>query len=162
RRLEVTERGVLERLSWRPLTRRAPGPGEIEIRVAAAGLNFRDVLNALGVYAGGDVPLGNECAGTVAAIGEGVTEYAVGDEIFGLAFDSFAACVTAEAPLVVRKPAAMGWGEAATVPIAFLTADYGLRGLADLKRGERVLIHAGAGGVGLAAIQVAQQIGAEI
>ena len=162
RRLEITERGVLEGLKWKPATRRAPGEGEVEVRLAATGLNFRDVLNALGVYAGGEAPLGNECAGIVSAIGPGVTGLTAGDAVVGLADDCFADYAITSAALLARKPPALSWGEAATLPITFLTADDGLRRLAKVRRGERVLIHAAAGGVGLAAVQIAQQIGAEI
>jgi polyketide synthase 12/epothilone polyketide synthase D len=162
RRLTIRERGVLEGLAWQPAQRRAPGPGQVEVRVAAAGMNFRDVLNALGVYAGGEAPLGNECSGVVTAVGEGVTTLTVGDRVVGLADDSFADYVVASASLFTRKPSNLSWGEAATLPITFITADYGLRTLANLRAGERVLIHAAAGGVGLAAVQIAQQIGAEI
>ena len=162
RRLTIAERGVLQRLAWKPAARPAPGPGQIEVRVAAAGMNFRDVLNALGVYAGGDAPLGNECAGIVTAIGDGVAGLAPGDSVMGLADDCFADYAVTSASLMTKKPASLSWGEAATIPITFITADYGLRGLAGLRAGERVLIHAAAGGVGLAAVQLAKRIGAEI
>ena len=162
RRLEIAERGVIEGLTWKPAGRRSPGPREVEIRVAATGLNFRDVLNVLGVYAGGAAPLGAECSGIVTAVGSEVTHVRVGEAVMALADDCFADYVITAGPLVVRKPASLSWGEAATVPIAFLTADYGLHGLATLSRGERVLIHAAAGGVGLAAVELAQRAGAEI
>ncbi len=164
-RLEITTPGVLDGLVLQEMIRRAPGPGEVELRVAAAALNFNDVMKAMGIYPGvgdGPVPLGNECAGTVVAIGEGVTGLAVGDEVVALAPYSFGSHVTTPAALVARKPAHLGFEEAASMPVAFLTAAYSLDRIGRLEPGERVLIHSAAGGVGLAAIQIAQQVGAEI
>ena len=128
----------------------------------AAGLNFRDVMNAAGVYPGGPIPFGAECAGTISAVGAGVAELQVGDEVIAVSSGSFSAFITADARAVVRKPSAFSSGQAATIPIAFLTAYYSLHHLARLSRGERILIHAAAGGVGLAAVQIAQLAGAEI
>ena len=160
--LEIAERGVLDRLELRPAARRAPGPGEVEIRVNAAGLNFRDVLNALGMYEGEPGPLGSECAGTVVAVGSGVTHLKAGDDVFGMAPASFRSYVTAPAGRLIHKPAALDPEDAATIPIPFLTADYALNTLGRMRGGDRVLIHAAAGGVGLAAVQLAKRAGAEI
>jgi NADPH:quinone reductase-like Zn-dependent oxidoreductase/acyl carrier protein len=134
----------------------------VQIRVNAAGLNFRDVMNAAGVYPGGPIPFGAECSGTISAVDSGVTDMKAGDEVIAVANGSFSAYATADARAVVPKPPAFSFGQAATIPIAFLTAYYSLHHLAKLSRGERVLIHAAAGGVGLAAVQLAQQAGAEI
>ncbi len=161
-RLEITARGVLDNLRLQPAARRQPGPGEIEIEVKATGLNFRDVLNALGLYPGEAGALGHECAGIVAAVGPGVTGLAPGDAVLAVALGSFSTFVTTPAALAIRKPARLTFAEAATIPITFLTASYALRRLAQLQPRERVLIHAAAGGVGLAAVQLARQIGAEI
>jgi len=161
-RLDISRPGNLENLLLRGTSRPEPQPGEVEIHVLAAGLNFRDVMNAAGVYPGGPIPFGAECAGTISAVGPGVEGLKVGDEVIAVATGSFSAYVTADARAVVRKPAAYSFGQAATIPIAFLTAYYSLHHLAKLSRGERVLIHAAAGGVGLAAVQLAQQAGAEI
>ena len=161
-KLEIRERGVLENLKLVPQTRRAPTRGEVEVRVHATGLNFRDVLNALGMYPGDAGPLGNECVGTIAALGEGVSGLKVGAEVMVLAADSFASYVTTDARFVLPMPKTLSIEEAATLPITFLTAHYALHHLAQMKAGERVLIHAAAGGVGLAAIQLAQRAGAEI
>lgn len=160
--LDISRPGNVDNLVLRGSARTAPRAGEVEIRVNSAGLNFRDVMNAAGVYPGGPIPFGAECAGTIAAVGEGVTDFHVGDEVIALASGSFGAFVTADARAVIPKPAAMNFGQAATIPIAFLTAYYSLHQLARLSRGERILIHAAAGGVGLAAVQLAQQAGAEI
>jgi myxalamid-type polyketide synthase MxaB len=164
-RLELAGAGKLDRLTLRPLRRRPPGPGEVEVEVRAAGLNFSDVLKAMGLYPGltGDVvPLGIECAGTVAAVGEGVTGLAVGDEVVAIAPFSFGSHTTTAAVAVVPKPAHISFEDAATIPITFLTAHYALQHLARVQPGERVLIHAGAGGVGLAALQVCKLAGAEV
>jgi NADPH:quinone reductase-like Zn-dependent oxidoreductase/acyl carrier protein len=146
----------------RPAERRQPGPGEVEIRVRATGLNFRDVLNVLGLYPGDAGPLGGECAGEVVAIGEGVSRLAVGDPVVALAPGCFSSYATTLAALAVPIPQHLGFEEAATIPIAFLTADYALRRLGRMRAGDRILIHAASGGVGLAAVQLAQMAGAEI
>ncbi|MDZ7269345.1 MAG: type I polyketide synthase [candidate division KSB1 bacterium] len=161
-KLEIPRRGILENLQLVPLTRRPPQRGEVEIRVLATGLNFRDVLNALGMYPGDPGPLGNECVGRITAVGDGVTDLAVGDEVMALAADTFATYVTTDAAFVVPKPAPLSLEEAATLPITFLTAYHALLHLGKMRAGERVLIHAAAGGVGLAAVQLAQRAGAEI
>ena len=159
--LQITNYGTLDNLTLQPASRRSPGPGEVEIQVHATGLNFKEVLNVLGMI-GEDVPLGNECAGTAAAVGEGVSRFNVGDEVIALAPHSFSTFAIANAELVIHKPAAMSFAEAATIPITFLTAYYGLHHLAKMKAGDKVLIHAAAGGVGLAAVQLAQRAGAEV
>ena len=161
-RLDISRPGSVDHLVLRGARRALPGPGEVEIRVNSAGLNFRDVMNAAGVYPGGPIPFGAECAGTIAAVGDGAADFRVGDEVMALASGSFGAFVTANARAVIPKPSAMSFGQAATIPIAFLTAYYSLHQLARLAKGERILIHAAAGGVGLAAVQLAQQVGAEI
>ena len=92
----------------------------------------------------------------------GVTEFAVGDEVVAMVDRSFATWVVAPVSLTVRKPAAMSFAAAATVPVTFLTAQYALRDLAGIKRGDRVLIHAVTGGVGMAALQLALRAGAEV
>ncbi len=131
----------------------------------AAGLNFSDVLKALGLYPGirdAIVPLGIEASGVVTAVGEGVTQLKVRDEVFGVLPYAFASHARTAAYALVHKPRSIDHDSACTIPITFLTAYYGLVTLAQLQPGERVLIHAGAGGVGLAAIQIAQHIGAEV
>ena len=164
-RLETSAPGVLENLALRAAERSRPAPGQVEIQVAAAGLNFRDVLLALGLLPAqpdGSVPLGFECAGVVTAVGEGVTRWRPGDEVVAIAPRSLSSHVVTDAAFVAPKPARFGFEQAATLPVAFVTAGYALRHLARLEAGERVLIHSASGGVGLAAIQVARQIGAEV
>ncbi len=162
RRLQIEQRGTLDGLAWRPMSRTAPGPGQVEIEVRAAGLNFRDVMNVLGLYPGEAGLPGGECAGVVAAVGKGVAHVAIGDEVMAVAPGSFGSFATTDARLVVRKPAGLSFAEATAIPIAFLTASYALKRLGGLQHGQLVLIHAASGGVGQAAVQLAQQAGAEI
>jgi acyl transferase domain-containing protein/acyl carrier protein len=162
-RLDILQRGTLEELALVPVERRPPGPGEVEIQVRAAALNFRDVLNALGMYPGEPGLLGGECAGVVSALGPGVEDFQVGDAVVAvISLGSFGSYVTVRADFVARKPASLTFAQAASIPIAFLTAHYGLQELGGMRAGSRVLIHAGAGGVGLAAVQLAQRAGAEV
>ncbi len=161
-RLVPAQPGSLERLVRTPHARGAPGPGEVGIAVEATGLNFKDVLNVLGLYPGNPGPLGGECAGRVAALGAGVTHLAVGDPVLALASGSFASHAVTRAEFVHRRPPGMGAAEGASFAIAYLTAEFCLSHLAGLRAGQRVLIHAAAGGVGLAAVRVAQRAGAEV
>ena len=160
--LQIPRRGTLDDLELALVTRRPPETGEVEIRVRASGLNFRDVLNALDLYPGDPGPLGGECAGEIVAVGEGVEDFRIGDPVIAMAPGSFSQYVTVNAALVTLKPEALGFEEAATIPVVFLTAWYALHHLANLSAGDRVLIHAASGGVGQAAIQLAQLAGAEI
>jgi epothilone polyketide synthase D len=157
--------GILDQLTALPLARARPAAGQVEIEVQAVGLNFMNVMAALGAYPGypqGRGPLGIECAGRISAIGEGVDRFQVGDQVVAVAFDCLATYAITDARLVAPKPPALSLSQAATLPIVYLTAYYGLLELGRLQPGERVLIHAGAGGVGLAAIQLARRQGAEI
>lgn len=164
-RLEIAKPGALDNLAFRSLARSQPGPGEVEIEVKAAGLNFRDVLKALNLHPPGkneDLPPGDECAGRVLAVGEGVTDLEEGAEVVAIGAGCFGSHLTIPAAVVVRKPARLSFEEAVTLPVAFLTAYYALHHLGQLARGERVLIQVATGGVGLAALQLAQLAGAEI
>ena len=159
--------GTLDDLKLVTHARRTPAPHEVEIQVCAAGVNFRDVLNALGMLRaylpeGVTVPFGGECAGRVVAVGKAVETLRVGDAVMAAqAIGSLGSFVTVDARFVVGKPEGMSFAEAATIPVAFLTARYGLK-WAELKKGDRILIHSAAGGVGQAAVQIAQSVGAEI
>ncbi|HET6317184.1 MAG TPA: polyketide synthase dehydratase domain-containing protein, partial [Chloroflexota bacterium] len=170
-RLEQAQPGRLDGLRWRASQRRLPGPGEVEIEVVAAGLNFLDVLTALGGLSDHSTParatpspgLGSECSGRIVALGQHVQDLRVGDAVVAVApGGTFSRFVTTAAALVVLKPRRLSFAEAATLPVAFLTASYALQDVAQLRQGERVLIHAASGGVGLAAVQLAQRVGAEI
>lgn len=161
-RLAPAKLGALDGFTRAPLARRAPGPDEVEIETQAWGLNFRDVLNVLGLYPGDAGPLGGECAGLITAVGANVRHVAVGDIAMAAAGGSFASHVTTRASLVRRKPDSWTIEEAATFPIPWITASFCLEDIAGLKAGERVLIHAAGGGVGLAAVHLAQALGAEV
>jgi acyl transferase domain-containing protein/NADPH:quinone reductase-like Zn-dependent oxidoreductase/NAD(P)-dependent dehydrogenase (short-subunit alcohol dehydrogenase family)/acyl carrier protein len=161
-RLEAKRKGTLDGLALTSTPRRAPAPGEVEIEVGASGVNFRDVLNALGMYPGEPAPLGCECAGVVVRAGAGVTTLAVGEPVMALVSGGIGRFVSVDARMAARVPAGLSIEQAATVPAVFLTAWYALHDLAKLKRGERLLVHAAAGGVGMAALQVARWIGADL
>jgi NADPH:quinone reductase-like Zn-dependent oxidoreductase len=157
--------GILENLELRPVERRTPGPGEVEIRVRAAALNFIDVLKAMGLYPGQDPDepvLGLECSGEITAGGASVERLRVGDPVLAAAAGAFGSHVVTPAAFVARKPAFLAHEQAAGLPMAFMTAHYALHHLARVRRGERVLIHSAAGGTGLAAVQLALHAGAEV
>ncbi len=158
----VAPHQTLERMERVPMERSLPGPGCVEIEVEATGLNFKDVLNALGMYPGDPGPLGGECAGRIVAVGSEVDHLHQGDEVVALAPGCFASHVLAHADFVLPRPPQVGVAEAATLPIAFLTGRFALEHVAGLRAGETVLIHAAAGGVGMAAVRIAQRIGAEV
>ena len=160
--LTFASRGSLENLKLEITHRRAPGPGEVEIRVLATALNFRDVMNVMGLYPGDPGPMGAECAGEIVAVGEGIGHFAIGDPVVAIASGSFGGYVTTRAEWVAPKPVRMSFDEVVTLPVAFITAQFTLHHLAKIQAGDRVLIHAAAGGVGLAAIALAKRAGAEI
>ncbi|MDB9360929.1 SDR family NAD(P)-dependent oxidoreductase [Nodularia spumigena CS-588/02] len=161
-RLTIKQRGTLENLSFQTVNRPFPEPGEIEICVQATGLNFRDVLNALDLYPGEPGMLGCECVGEIVAIGTGVKHLQVGQRVMALASGSFSQYVTVKEAIAIPLPPNLSIIDGATIPAAFLTAFYTLHHLAKIRPGDKILIHAAAGGVGQAAIQIAQLAGAEI
>ena len=163
-RLAVGADGTLEGLSLPavPEVFDELAAGQVRVAVRAAGLNFRDVLNALGMYPGETGPLGQEGAGVVTEVGPDVSGLAVGDRVLGMFPGAFGPVAVADARMVVPVPEGWSFAQAASVPLVFLTAYYALRDLGDLQRGERVLVHAAAGGVGMAAVQLAQHLGAEV
>ncbi|MGI8509199.1 MAG: SDR family NAD(P)-dependent oxidoreductase [Gemmatimonadaceae bacterium] len=167
-RLESAGAGVFHGLKLHGLSRRAPGRGEVEIRVAAVALNFLDVLKALNMAPGlpaGAEYFGMECSGRIVAVGDGVQGFDIGDEVIALdstATGCFRAFLTTGASAVFAKPAHLSLEEAATIAIAYQTAYYALCDLGRLRAGESVLIHSAAGGVGLAAMEIARQRGAVI
>ncbi|MGK7876650.1 MAG: SDR family NAD(P)-dependent oxidoreductase [Xenococcaceae cyanobacterium] len=161
-RLMASPRGSLENLKLQPTKRRIPGAFEVEIRVMATGLNFLDVLDALDALPFKRDGFGVECAGEIVAIGEGVTDFKVGDSAIAMAAGSFSQYVTVNAALASHKPENLSFEEAATIPVNFLTAYYTLHHIAKIAAGDRILIHAAAGGTGMAAVKIAQQAGAEV
>jgi len=159
--LTILKRGAPDGVALRPLRRRTPDAGQVEIEVRAAGLNFRDVLNVLGVRED-EAPLGGEVSGVVSALGFGVEGLRAGDEVVAITSGGLGDYAVASAELVLPKPANLDFPAAAASPLAFLTAHYALNIIGRMAKGERVLIHAAAGGVGLAAVELARRAGAEV
>jgi acyl transferase domain-containing protein/NADPH:quinone reductase-like Zn-dependent oxidoreductase/acyl carrier protein/NADP-dependent 3-hydroxy acid dehydrogenase YdfG len=162
-RLSESRHGTIEALTLQPNPEaEAPlGPTEVRIAMRAAGLNFRDVLMVLGLYPG-EAVLGSEGAGVVVEVGSEVAGLAPGDRVMGIVPKAFGSLAIADREVLARIPEAWSFEQAAAMPIAFLTAYYALLDLARLEPGEKVLIHAGAGGVGMAAVQLATHLGAEV
>jgi acyl transferase domain-containing protein/NADPH:quinone reductase-like Zn-dependent oxidoreductase/SAM-dependent methyltransferase/acyl carrier protein len=164
-RLESRERGLLDALRLVPFALPPCGAGEVVIDVKAAGMNFRDVLKALALYPAETADariFGDEVAGVVKTVGAGVTHLKAGDRVFGLAVFGLATDSMARAGDVRLIPEGLSFEEAATLPVVFMTSWHALKTVAQLQPGERVLVHAGAGGVGMAAIQIAHHLGAEV
>ncbi|MFF5665412.1 SDR family NAD(P)-dependent oxidoreductase [Streptomyces griseofuscus] len=166
-RLRVGRLGDIGSLELAATGRRQPGEGEVEVRVQAAGLNFRDVLTSLGML--GSEPaaayrIGFECVGTVSAVGAGVHHVRPGDPVLAVQLrgGAFASFVTVPASAVVPAPRPLAPATAAGLPTAYLTAWYALHHVARLAPGERVLVHSATGGTGLAAIEVARMLGADV
>ncbi|MFJ9613856.1 SDR family NAD(P)-dependent oxidoreductase [Streptomyces noursei] len=163
-RLDSAAKGSLDKLVLAPCPEvlEPLGAGRVRIRVQAAGVNFRDVLDALGMYLGEAGPLGAEAAGVVTETGPGVRGLRPGDRVMGMVFGGFGPEAVADERLLTRVPEDWSAAQAASVPLVFLTAYYALKDLADLRPGQSILVHAGAGGVGMAAIQLARHLGAEV
>jgi acyl transferase domain-containing protein/D-arabinose 1-dehydrogenase-like Zn-dependent alcohol dehydrogenase/acyl carrier protein len=161
--LDSESPGTLESLALGPNPRvvQPLGDGQVRIAVHAAGLNFRDVLIALGMYPG-RAPIGSEGAGLVTEIGPGVSDLAVGDRVMGLIPDAFGPVAIGDRDLLAKMPPDWSFTQGASVPIVYLTAYYALVDLAELRAGESLLLHGAAGGVGMAALQLAAHLGAEI
>ncbi|MFE2198863.1 SDR family NAD(P)-dependent oxidoreductase [Streptomyces amritsarensis] len=167
--LDYVAKGTFANLALKPWPEAAAPleEGQVRVRMRVAGLNFRDVLLSLGVipasvdgHAGGSGQ-GGEGAGTVLEVGPGVTDLKPGDRVMGLFYGIGPTSVT-DRRFVSRIPEGWSFRQAAAVPVTYLTAYYGLVDLAGLRAGESVLVHAGAGGVGTAAIQIARHLGAEV
>ncbi|WP_254896889.1 type I polyketide synthase [Amycolatopsis sp. Hca4] len=160
--LGTTGTGTTDGLAIAETPEKPLGETDVRIEVRAAGLNFRDVLISLGMYPDPEARLGSEAAGVVVEVGAAVAHLAVGDRVFGLVDDAFAPRAVADARRLAPVPAGWTFAEAATVPVAFVTAYYGLFDLGGLRAGQSVLVHAAAGGVGMAAVQLARWKGAEV
>jgi acyl transferase domain-containing protein/NADPH:quinone reductase-like Zn-dependent oxidoreductase/acyl carrier protein/enoyl-[acyl-carrier-protein] reductase (NADH) len=168
-RLAIRTPGQLRNLQWQVCPLPAPSEDEIEIEVCAAGLNFRDVMYALGALTDDAVEsgfagpgLGLEFAGVVTRTGSDANGFKTGDRVLGFGANSFSNKLIARTTSIAPIPAGMSFSEAATIPSVFLTVHYALNRLARLEQGEKVLIHGAAGGIGLAAIQIAKLCGAEV
>ncbi|MCS7479351.1 SDR family NAD(P)-dependent oxidoreductase [Umezawaea endophytica] len=163
-RLDFTASGTVDNLTtipW-PHAESALEPGEVRIAMRAAGVNFRDVMNVLGMYPGDAGIMGLEGAGVVIEVGPGVADLAVGDRVMGMVDAAFGPVVIADRRKVCPIPDGWSFQQAAGVPLVFLTALYALEDLGGLRSGESILVHAAAGGVGMAATQIARHLGAEV
>jgi len=168
-RLSFKLPGQLRNLHWQAFPTRTPADDEIEIEVKATGLNFRDVMYTLGLLSDEAVEngfvgptLGLEFAGLVTRIGINIRDFKPGDKVVGLGPASFSNRVLTQANAITRIPEHLDYAAAATIPSTFFTVYYALHYQARLQAGEKVLIHGAAGGVGIAAIQIAGWLGAEI
>ncbi|OBI76547.1 type I polyketide synthase [Mycobacterium sp. E740] len=159
--LAPTERGAIDNLRLVETEVTPPGEGYVQVRVEAAGLNFRDVLNVLGLYPGDPGPIGGDFAGIVTQLGDGVTGVEVGQRVYGFMQGAFCSRFNVPLQLVAPLPEGLSAVAAATIPAAALTVRLAFD-WAQLKPGDRVLIHAASGGVGLYAVQMAQQHGAVV
>lgn len=161
--------GQLRNLRWECCPAPAPADDELEVRIEATGLNFRDVMYALGLLSDEAIEngfagptLGLEFSGTVIRVGSDVDGYAVGDAVVGFGPASFGDRVLTKPSALSHIPEGFSFEAAATIPSTFFTVYYALHHLARLEEGEKILIHGAAGGVGIAAIQFAQWLGADI
>ncbi|MGW2327122.1 SDR family NAD(P)-dependent oxidoreductase, partial [Streptomyces sp. NPDC001700] len=162
-RLELTGTATLDNVKPVPCPEvlEPLGAGQVRVEVHAAGINFRDALISLGMVPG-QTGLGGEGAGVVVAVGPGVTQVTVGDRVMGVFDRAFGPLAVTDARMVAPIPTGWSFQQAAAVPVVFLTAWYGLVELGGLRAGESVLIHAAAGGVGMAAVQIARHLDAEV
>jgi len=162
-RLNMAARGALSNLKLVPQADRRPViPGFVQMRIRAVGLNFRDVLNVMGLYPGDPGPPGADAAGTVLELGDRVNTLRICEDVFGECPGCLSTYHAGPAALLATKPSSWSFEDACAMPVIFVTVEESLGDLAKLKKGERVLIHAAAGGVGLVAIQYAKHVGAEV
>ncbi|MFC4566053.1 SDR family NAD(P)-dependent oxidoreductase, partial [Nocardiopsis mangrovi] len=164
-RLDAAVKGSIDGLALveAPEADRPLAAGEVRVEVRAAGVNFRDVVVALGMVPEQGAPIGGEFAGVVREVGPGVAGLSAGDRVMGLSDEgTFGPRVVADGRMLAAMPDGWTFARAASVPGVFTTAWYGLVDLAGIGRGDRVLVHSGAGGVGMAAIQIAMSRGAEV
>lgn len=166
RAIVITSAGSYDCLQVQERPEPTCGAGQVRIDVKAAGVNFADLMARMGLYP--DAPplpavVGYEVSGTVAEVGAGVEGVAVGDRVMaGTQFGGYAEQVVVPAADVVPLPDALSFEQGAAIPVNYATAWAGLVGYGSLRAGDRVLIHAAAGGVGIAATQIARKVGAEV
>ena len=166
RQIWITKAGPPEVLQVREAPDPEPGDGEVRIRVRAAGINFADLMARVGLYP--DAPklpcvVGYEVSGVIDAVGKGVTKLAVGNRVFGMPrFGGYADTLVVKEAQAFVMPEAMSFEEGAALPVVYLTAHHMMLFTGNLRPRSRVLIHSAAGGVGLAAIQLAKMRDCEI
>ncbi len=165
----ISEYGVLDNIVLRQTPRRIPAAYEVEVTVKASALNFRDIMIAMGLLSDAAVEgglfgrtFGLECAGIVSAVGPNVTDIKVGDEVMATAPSCLGGFAYPLGVHCVKKPKHISWHEAASLPVVYTTAYFSLIHHCRLQKGERLLVHAAAGGVGIAAINIANAVGAEV
>lgn len=163
-RLAAEQIGTMDHLCFREVSAQPPTlqPNHVEVDIVAAGLNFKDVATTLGIVPSDEFRLGWECSGVVAAVAADVTKFRPGQRVAVYGTGSLANRIQTTCERVHAIPDSMSFDEAATVPVAYMTALYALYDLAQLRKGQRVLIHSATGGVGIAAIQLARHVGAEV
>jgi mycoketide-CoA synthase len=162
-RLGVSSAGTFENLRLEPVPNAdAPlEPGQVRVAMRAIATNFRDIMITLGMFTH-DALIGGEGAGVVVEVGPGVTEFAVGDSVYGFFPDGSGTLVAGDVRLLLPMPSDWSYAEAAAISAVFTTAYYAFVHLADVKTGQRVLVHAATGGVGMAAVQLARHLGLEV
>ena len=156
--------GPLDGLTLAPFPRAAAplNAGQVRVAIRAAGLTFRDVQIVQDIHCSGDAIIGSEIAGIIMETGPGVTGLAAGDRVLGLAAGGFGPVAVTDARMLVPIPQGWSFAEAAAVPVAYLTAWYALADLARARPGQKLLVHAAAGGVGTAAVAIARHLGLEV
>ncbi|KZS60578.1 type I polyketide synthase [Mycobacterium ostraviense] len=162
-RLGLSSAGTFENLRLEPVPNAAAplGPGQVRVAMRAIAANFRDIMITLGMFTH-DALIGGEGAGVVVEVGPGVTEFAVGDSVYGFFPDGSGTLVAGDVRLLLPMPADWSYAEAAAISAVFTTAYYAFVHLADVQPGQRVLVHAATGGVGMAAVQLARHLGLEV
>jgi len=162
-RLGLSTAGTFENLQLEPVPNAgAPlEPGQVRVALRSISTNFRDIMITLGMFTH-DALIGGEGAGTVVEIGPGVTDFAVGDDVYGFFPDGSGTLVAGDTRLLLPMPSDWSYAEAAAISAVFTTAYYAFVHLADVKPGQRLLLHAGTGGVGMAAVQLARHFGLEV
>jgi acyl transferase domain-containing protein/D-arabinose 1-dehydrogenase-like Zn-dependent alcohol dehydrogenase/acyl carrier protein len=161
--LTIPVKGVIDNLTYVEIPRPVIDDDQIEVQSIAAGMNFRDLLNVLDMYPGPNPgPLGGEGSGKVVAVGKNVKNLKVGDDVFGVLLPSLAQYTHTYPELVTKKPVNISHEEASSITVTYMTAHYGFVHLAKIKKSDKVLIHSSAGGVGIAALQIAKMYGCEI
>ncbi|HEV2639014.1 MAG TPA: SDR family NAD(P)-dependent oxidoreductase [Actinocrinis sp.] len=162
-RLELTGDGSLDGLRLAAAPAAEPiAPGRVRIAMRAAGLNFREVMLALNLVGGDSRPAAGEGAGVVVEVGPGVDRFAAGDRVMGLMSGGAGPITSADHRMIAHIPDGVSFAQAASIPVAFMSAYFGLAEIAGLRAGESLLVHAATGGVGMAALQLARVWDAQV
>ncbi|KAL6694561.1 KR domain-containing protein [Trichoderma pleuroticola] len=162
RKLEIARMGQLQTLQWAEDETKLLQDGQVEIEPRAVGMNFKDVLVAMGIVEGYKPGLGIECSGIVRKVGSNVTGLSPGDRVMTIGHGCFTTSLISEASLVVKIPDSLSFEDAATVPCVYATAIHALINLGGLCEGMSVLVHSACGGVGIAALNICKMMGTVI